>query len=115
LRGPCGWICAKIDKCRFTFYKQSVIRSFAHKGLKRLYEADDRSKLPADLVDRIATILAALDEAVVLEDLDRPSFHLHPLKGNLKGRWSITVRANWRVVFRFDGGDAYEVDYLDYH
>ena len=99
----------------FYILQAGVIRSFAHKGLKRLYEADDRSKLPADLVDRIATILAALDEAVVLEDLDRPSFHLHPLKGNLKGRWSITVRANWRIVFRFDGGDAYEVDYLDYH
>jgi toxin HigB-1 len=95
--------------------QKSVIRSFAHKGLKRLYEADDRSKLAADLVDRIATILAALDEAVRLEDLDRPSFRLHPLKGNLKGRWSITVRANWRIVFHFEDGDAYDVDFLDYH
>ena len=70
-----------------------MIRSFAHKGLKRLYEADDRSKLAADLVDRIATVLAALDEAVTVEDLNRPSFRLHQLKGDLKGLWSVTVRA----------------------
>jgi len=93
----------------------AVIRSFAHKGLKRLYEAEDRSKLAAEPVDRVAIILAALDEAAVFEDLDRPSFRLHPMKGDLKGRWSITVRANWRVVFRFEDGDAYEVDFLDYH
>ena len=89
--------------------------SFAHKGLKRLYEADDRSKLAADLVERIATILAALDEAATVEDLNRPSLRLHQLKGDLKGLWSITVRANWRIVFRFEDGDAYEVDFLDYH
>ena len=93
----------------------AVIRSFAHKGLKRLYEADDRSKLAAELVERIATILAALDEAAVVEDLDRPSFRLHQLKGDLKGLWSIMVRANWRIVFRFEDGDAHEVDFLDYH
>ena len=92
-----------------------MIRSFAHKGLKRLYEADDRSKLAADLVDRIATVLAALDEAVTVEDLNRPSFRLHQLKGDLKGLWSVTVRANWRIVFRFEDGDAYDVDFLDYH
>ena len=99
----------------FYILQKAVIRSFAHKGLKRLYETDDRSKLAADLVDRITTILAALDEAAVAQDLDRPSFRLHLLKGDLKGRWSITVRANWRIVFRFEDGDAYEVDFLDYH
>lgn len=92
-----------------------MIRSFAHKGLKRLYEAGDRSKLAADLVDRIAGILAALDEAAVISDLDRPSFRLHQLKGTLKGCWSITVRANWRIVFTFEDGDASDVDFLDYH
>jgi proteic killer suppression protein len=70
----------------FYILQRGVIRSFAHKGLKRLYQADDRSKLAADLVDRIAIILAALDEATVVEDLDRPSFRLHLLKGGLKGR-----------------------------
>jgi len=99
----------------YTLQAVVVIRSFAHKGLKRLYEADDRSKLAAELVGRIAVVLAALDEAAVIDDLDRPSFRLHMLKGDLKGRWSITVRANWRIVFRFEDGDAYEVDFMDYH
>jgi proteic killer suppression protein len=92
-----------------------MIRTFAHKGLKRLYEAGDRSKLPADMAARIAVLLAALDEAESVDDLNRPSFRLHPLKGDLKGFWSITVRANWRIVFRFVDGEALEVDFTDYH
>jgi proteic killer suppression protein len=92
-----------------------MIQSFSHKGLKRLYESGDRSKLPADMADRIAVLLAALDEADTVADLDRPSFRLHPLKGNLKAFWSITVRANWRIVFRFEDGHAFDVDFTDYH
>ncbi|MBN9078569.1 MAG: peptidase [Rhizobiales bacterium 65-79] len=92
-----------------------MIQSFSHKGLKRLYESGDRSRLSADMADRIALLLAALDEADIVADLDRPSFRLHPLKGELKGFWSITVRANWRIVFRFEDGDAFEVDLMDYH
>lgn len=92
-----------------------MIQSFSHKGLKRLYESGDRSKLPADMADRIAVLLAALDEADTVADLDRPSFRLHPLKGNLQAFWSITVRANWRIVFRFEDGHAFDVDFTDYH
>ena len=92
-----------------------MIQSFSHKGLKRLYESGDRSKLPADMAERIAVLLAALDEADTVADLDRPSFRLHPLKGNLKAFWSITVRANWRIVFRFEDGHAFDVDFTDYH
>ena len=92
-----------------------MIRSFAHEGLKRFYEADDRSKLAAELGDRIAVVLAALDEAIVIADLDRPSFRLHQLKGDLKGYWSVTVRANWRIIFTFDDGDVSDVDFVDYH
>ena len=66
-------------------------------------------------MDRIAVVLAALDEASVITDLDRPSFRLHQLKGDLKGYWSITVRANWRVIFTFADGDASNVDFVDYH
>jgi proteic killer suppression protein len=58
---------------------------------------------------------AALDEAESVDDLNRPSFRLHPLKGDLKGFWSMTVRANWRIVFRFVDGEALEVDFTDYH
>ncbi len=92
-----------------------MIRSFAHKGLKRYFEADDGRRLPADMLERIGILLAALDEARVDDDMNRPSFRLHKLTGNLNGFWSVTVRANWRIIFRFEGGDAFDVDFLDYH
>ena len=92
-----------------------MIESFRHKGLKRFYQGDDRSKLPPDMVDRIATILAALDAAATIAAMNRPSFRLHRLKGDLKGLWAVTVRANWRIVFRFEEGNAFEVDLVDYH
>lgn len=92
-----------------------MIRSFRHRGLKRLYEDEDRRKLPPDKVDRIAQILAALDVATRIEDLDVATFRLHPLKGDLKGFWSITVRSNWRIIFQFANGDAFDVDLVDYH
>ncbi|HXZ17727.1 MAG TPA: type II toxin-antitoxin system RelE/ParE family toxin [Roseiarcus sp.] len=92
-----------------------MIESFKHKGLKRLFEQDDRSRLAADMVDRIRLILAALDAATTVDDLDQPSFRLHPLKGSLKGHWAATVRANWRIVFRFEGETASDVDLVDYH
>ncbi|HEX8663619.1 MAG TPA: type II toxin-antitoxin system RelE/ParE family toxin [Beijerinckiaceae bacterium] len=91
-----------------------MIRSFAHKGLRRFYETGDRSKLTANMTNRISVLLAALDEAEAIEDLNRPSFRLHPLKGDLNF-WSITVRANWRIVFRFQDGDVWDVDLTDYH
>jgi proteic killer suppression protein len=47
--------------------------------------------------------------------MDLPGFRLHPLKGELKGRWAVTVRANWRVIFQVVDGDAWDVDYVDYH
>ena len=92
-----------------------MIESFRHRGLRRLYEQGDRSKLPADMVDRIETILAALEIATEPNDLDRPSFRLHPLKGERKGYWAVTVRANWRIVFRIQGGNVHDVEFTDYH
>ena len=92
-----------------------MIESFRHKGLKRLYQQDDRSKFSPDMVERIAAILAALDAAATIAAMDRPSFHLHRLKGDLKGFWAVTVRANWRVIFRFKDGKAFDVDLVDYH
>ena len=92
-----------------------MIASFRHKGLKRLYHKDDRSRLPADLADRISIILADLDSATRAEDMNRPNFRLHPLKGELKGFHAVTVSANWRIVFRFKDGNAHDVDFLDYH
>ena len=92
-----------------------LIKSFQHKGLKRLYADGDRSKLPQDMVERIEDILALLDEASDVKDLDRPSLRLHPLKGDLKGFWAVSVRANWRITFRYEIGNIFVVDFLDYH
>jgi proteic killer suppression protein len=92
-----------------------MIVSFRHKGLKRLYETGDRSKVPAALAERIVLALAMLDEAVTVEEMNRPGFRLHQLRGDLKGFWSITVSANWRITFRFDGGSASDVNFVDYH
>jgi proteic killer suppression protein len=92
-----------------------MIESFRHKGLRRLYEDDDRKALPPQLVGRIREILTALDAAETIEGLNRPSFRLHPLKASLRGFWAVTVRANWRIVFRFADGKAFDVDFVDYH
>ena len=92
-----------------------MIRSFKHRGLKRLYESDDRSGIRPDLVDVVERILTALDAASTPQALDIPRYRLHPLKGDLNGLWSVTVRANWRVVFRFEGTDAFDVELIDYH
>lgn len=92
-----------------------MIEGFRHKGLQRLYESNDRRKLPADMVDRIRRILAALDAATTIEALNQPTLHLHALKGDLKGFWAVTVRANWRITFRFEDGKIFDVDLVDYH
>ncbi|MDR3449389.1 MAG: type II toxin-antitoxin system RelE/ParE family toxin [Alphaproteobacteria bacterium] len=92
-----------------------MIKNIRHRGLKWLYEDDDRRGLPVDMVGRIRTILAALDDARVSDDMSRPGFRLHALKGDVKGFWAVTVRANWRIIFRFEDGDALDVDFIDYH
>jgi proteic killer suppression protein len=92
-----------------------MIVGFRHKGLKRLYENDDARGIRADLLHRVRTILNQLDQAVTIEDMAMTSFRLHALKGDLKGFWAVTVRANWRIVFRFENGDASDVELIDYH
>jgi toxin HigB-1 len=92
-----------------------MIVTFRHKGLKRLYEDDDRRLLPPEMLERIREILTALDAARSLEGLNRPSFRLHPLKGQLKGFWAVVVRANWRIIFRFADDKVFDVDLVDYH
>jgi toxin HigB-1 len=92
-----------------------MIRSFRHRGLKRLFEHDDRSKVDAQDADKLARILARLQRSRVPQDMAAPGFRLHPLKGRLKGFWAVTVRANWRVIFRFEGEDAADVDLIDYN
>lgn len=92
-----------------------MIRSFRHKGLQLLFEHDDGKKLPPDMLGRIKLILSVLHAASSLEGLNVPTFGLHPLKGDLRGFFSVTVRANWRIIFRYKDGDALDVDFIDYH
>jgi proteic killer suppression protein len=92
-----------------------MIRSIRHKGLKRLHEDVDPRGVFAEHVVKLRDILARLDAARAVADMDMPGFRLHPLKGEFKGFWAITVRANWRVRFRFVDPDAFDVDYVDYH
>jgi len=92
-----------------------MIRSFKHRGLKWLYEEDDGRGIRPDLRERIEDILARLDAATVPEAMNLPGYRLHQLKGDLTGFWSLTVRANWRIIFRLDGNDAVDVELIDYH
>jgi proteic killer suppression protein len=92
-----------------------MIRSIRHKGLKRLYEDDDPRAVIREHAEKLRDILARLDAAGTVADMDVPGFRLHPLKGESKGFWAVTVRANWRVIFRFADRDVLDVDYVDYH
>jgi proteic killer suppression protein len=66
-------------------------------------------------VDTVQEVLTVLDDAVTSQDLNLPGYRLHPLKGGLKGFWSVTIRANWRIIFRFEETDAFDVELIDYH
>jgi len=92
-----------------------MIRSIRHKGLQRLYRDDDPTGVNPENVSKLSNILARLAAACTIADMDLPGFRLHSLKGELKGFYAVTVRANWRVIFRFDSGGAEDVDYVDYH
>ena len=92
-----------------------MIKSIRHKGLRRLYETGSTSGVQATHVKRLRMQLAALESAHAIEDMDIPGFRLHPLKGEMRGRWSIWVNSQWRLTFEFRDGNAYVVDYEDYH
>jgi toxin HigB-1 len=93
-----------------------AIQSIRHKGLKRLFEDDDARALPAKFVGKLRDMLAAIDTASAVEEIALfPGWRLHRLKGDLAGYWSLTVTGNWRVVFRFENGDALDLDLVDYH
>lgn len=92
-----------------------MIGSFRHKGLKLLYEKGDRRRVRADHVDKIERILARLDESTEPGNMNLPGYRLHPLKGEFGGFWSVSVSGNWRIVFRFEGVNARDVDLVDYH
>ncbi len=92
-----------------------LIRTFRHRGLRRLYGRGDARRVPPDQRERIEIAIGYLDVASIPSDLDLPGYRLHPLKGTLAGFWSISITRNWRIVFRMHDGNAYEVDLVDYH
>jgi proteic killer suppression protein len=92
-----------------------MIRSFRHRGLKALYDGRTTRRVAPDQLEKLRDILALLDRSRRARDMDLPGFRLHPLKGALHGHFAVTVSGNWRVTFRFEAGDAVDVDYVDYH
>jgi len=95
-----------------------MILHFRHKGLRQLYEDGSAEGVPSGMADKLRKLLFALETAETLEQLRRfPGWKLHPLKGNLKGSWSLTVTGNWRLVFRYDeqANTASDIDLIDYH
>jgi proteic killer suppression protein len=92
-----------------------MIGSFRHRGLKRLYQHNDRSGIGSTMLHRVEEILSILDAAEAIAELDIPGYRLHPLTGPLQGYWSVRVTGNWRIVFRFEDGAAWDVDLVDYH
>ena len=92
-----------------------MIKSFKHKGLKLFFETGKSAGIQAKHVKKLRMQLAAIDTAQVLDDIDLPGFSLHSLKGERSGIWSISVSGNWRVTFEFRDGNAYILNYEDYH
>jgi len=92
-----------------------MIRSFRHRGLKRLFERGEKAQIRRDMLAKVENVLALLDRAASGEDMALPGLRLHQLRGDLRGFWSVTVSANWRVIWRFEGRDVVDVDLIDYH
>ncbi len=92
-----------------------MIKSFKHKGLEKLFLNGDASKVMPEHAKRLRLILAVIHKAKAIEDANFVGANLHNLKGNRQEFWSVTVRANWRITFIFEDGNAYILDYEDYH
>lgn len=98
-----------------TRYNVCVIKTFRHKGLQKYFKSGSRAGIQPGHDERSRMRLIALETATCIDDMDLPGFRLHPLKGKRKGSWAVDVSRNWRVVFSFEGGNAFDVDYEDYH
>ena len=92
-----------------------MIESFRHKGLDKFFETGSTAGVQPSHAKKLRMVLAALDTAQTIEDMSIPGFALHPLKGEMHGRWSVSINANWRLTFEFRDGNAYVLDYEDYH
>lgn len=92
-----------------------TIRKFKHKGLKKFFEFGDKSGILPALAYKIEIILDRLDAAIVAKDLNFPGSDFHALKGDRAGYYSVHVNGNWTIIFRFENGEAFDVDLIDYH
>ncbi len=92
-----------------------MIKSFKHKGIQKFFESGSTVGIQSKHKQRLRMILAALDSSHEIDDMNVPGFKLHPLKGKLKGVWSVSVSGNWRITFKFENGNAHLVNYEDYH
>ena len=92
-----------------------MIKLFRHKGLREYYETGNERGIPPDHASKLARILDRLDASIQPSDMDLPGYYLNQLSGREKGIWPVRVSGNWRVTFKFEGEDATDVDYLDYH
>jgi len=92
-----------------------MIKSFIHKGLEKFYRTGSKAGIQAKHSERLRLILAQLNQAKTIQDMDIPFLKLHELKGDRKGIWSVTVQTNWRITFQFSEGDVEIVNYEDYH
>ena len=92
-----------------------MIKSFRHSGIERFFQTGNKAGIQPKHADKLSIQLFALNRAKTAKDMDAPGWSLHPLKGELRGHWSIKVNGNWRLTFAFEEEDAILVDYQDYH
>ena len=92
-----------------------MIKTFEHKGLQKFFETGSLKGIRPQHKQKLRIRRTALDTATCMEDMDLPGFRLHQLKGRKKDLWAIDVSKNWRIVFKFQDGNAYVVNYEDYH
>ena len=92
-----------------------MIKTFKHKGLEKFYTKGNKAGIQAAHATKISDRLAFLNAAATVEDMDKPGYRLHELKGKMKEHWAVDVSGNWRIVFKFEEGNAYVVNYEDYH
>ena len=92
-----------------------MIKSFKHKGLRDFFRTGTRKRIAPDHASKLARVLDRLDASLRPSDMNLPGYRLHELSGRERGRWSVWISGNWRVTFMFEGEDAVEVDYRDYH
>ncbi len=92
-----------------------AIKRFKHNGLKRFFVRGKKGRIARALAEKLEDRLHNLDQAKSAADMALPGYHLHQLAGDRRGQWSVRVSGNWRIVFKFQGGEAVDVDLVDYH